>query len=164
MMTLLFAAAVAAVSPLTSGQHPHAAIAPGGYGFQLFVPRDAATGPANARSRWPLMIFLHGSGEQGSDLAAVKVNDPPKLVATNPDYPFVVVSPQLPAGLVAWDNARLDSLLDWALKSLPVEATKELGSDIERVQWQWPVSKPLVDGLGGGLYEVRTKVERMNLW
>ena len=40
MMTLLFAAAVAAVSPPTSGQHPHAAIAPGGYGFQLFVPRD----------------------------------------------------------------------------------------------------------------------------
>jgi phage-related protein len=35
---------------------------------------------------------------------------------------------------------------------------KEIGSDIERVQWQWPVSKPLVDGLGGGLYEVRTKV------
>ena len=49
---------------------------------------------------------------------------------------------------------------DW-LKSLPVEAMKEIGSDIERVQWQWPVSKPLVDGLGGGLYEVRTKVEKV---
>jgi phage-related protein len=47
------------------------------------------------------------------------------------------------------------------LKSLPVEATKEIGADIERVQWQWPVSKPLVDGLGGGLYEVRTKVDRI---
>ena len=49
---------------------------------------------------------------------------------------------------------------EW-LRSLPVEAKKEIGSDIERVQWQWPVSKPLVDGLGGGLYEVRTKVERI---
>ena len=38
---------------------------------------------------------------------------------------------------------------------------KEIGADIERVQWQWPVSKPLVDGLGAGLYEVRTKVERI---
>jgi phage-related protein len=46
------------------------------------------------------------------------------------------------------------------LKSLPVEATKEIGADIERVQWQWPISKPLVDGLGGGLYEVRTRVDR----
>lgn len=38
---------------------------------------------------------------------------------------------------------------------------KEIGSDIQRVQWRWPVSKPLVDGLGGGLYEVRTKVENV---
>lgn len=38
---------------------------------------------------------------------------------------------------------------------------KEIGSDIERVQWQWPASKPLVDGLGGGLHEVRTKFERI---
>jgi hypothetical protein len=38
---------------------------------------------------------------------------------------------------------------------------KETGSDIERVQWQRPVSKPLGDGLGGGLYEVRTKVDRI---
>ena len=48
---------------------------------------------------------------------------------------------------------------EW-LKALPVDVKKEIGSDILRVQWQWPVSKPLVDGLGRGLYEVRTKVER----
>ena len=145
MMILLFAAAAAAVSPPTSGQHPHAAIAPGGYGFQLFVPRDAATGPANARSRWPLMIFLHGSGEQGSDLAAVKVNDPPKLVATNPDYSFVVVSPYLPAGLVAWDNARLDSLLDWALKSLPVDPDRVVLTELSLGgygTWGWATARP----------------------
>jgi phage-related protein len=28
------------------------------------------------------------------------------------------------------------------------------------VQWQWPVGKPLVDGFGGGLYEVRTSQHR----
>jgi phage-related protein len=49
---------------------------------------------------------------------------------------------------------------DW-LKSLAGEVKKEIGADIERVQWQWPASKPLVDGLGGGLYEVRTKVDRV---
>jgi phage-related protein len=50
---------------------------------------------------------------------------------------------------------------DW-LRALPLEAKKEIGSDIERIQWQWPVSMPLVDGLGGGLYEVRTRVDRVN--
>lgn len=49
---------------------------------------------------------------------------------------------------------------DW-IRSLSLDVKKEIGSDIERVQWQWPVSKPLVDGLGGGLYEVRTKFERV---
>lgn len=49
---------------------------------------------------------------------------------------------------------------EW-LRLLPVEAKKEIGADIERVQWQWPVSMPLVDGLGGSLYEVRTRVGRM---
>jgi phage-related protein len=47
------------------------------------------------------------------------------------------------------------------LRSLPVEARKEIGSDVQRVQWRWPVSMPLVDGLGGGLYEVRTQVENV---
>jgi phage-related protein len=44
---------------------------------------------------------------------------------------------------------------DWLL-SLPREVRTEIGSDIGRVQWQWPTDKPLVDGFGGGLYEVRT--------
>ncbi len=47
---------------------------------------------------------------------------------------------------------------DW-LKSLPSADTKEIGSDIERIQWRWPVSKPLVGTLKGGLYEVRTKID-----
>ena len=47
---------------------------------------------------------------------------------------------------------------DWLL-SLTEEVRREIGSDIERVQWQWPVGKPRVDGFGGGLYEVRTSHE-----
>jgi len=49
---------------------------------------------------------------------------------------------------------------DW-LKTLPKSVRVEIGADIRRVQMEWPVSKPLVDGLGGRLYEVRTKVERI---
>jgi phage-related protein len=47
---------------------------------------------------------------------------------------------------------------DWLL-SLPKEVRREIGADIQRVQWQWPLGKPLVDGFGGGLYEVRTSYE-----
>jgi len=48
---------------------------------------------------------------------------------------------------------------DWLLKLEPKQR-KEIGADIQAVQWRWPVSKPLVDGLGGGLYEVRSTVRR----
>jgi len=27
---------------------------------------------------------------------------------------------------------------------------------VQQVQWRWPTGKPLVDGLGEGLFEVRT--------
>jgi phage-related protein len=36
------------------------------------------------------------------------------------------------------------------------EVRTEIGADIGKVQWQWPTGKPLVDGFGGSLYEVRT--------
>lgn len=48
---------------------------------------------------------------------------------------------------------------DW-LKNLPAEVRKEIGSDIQQVQWLWPVGKPLVDGFGDGLFEVRTSLDR----
>ncbi|ULT38623.1 hypothetical protein KRR40_26385 [Niabella defluvii] len=38
--------------------------------------------------RWPLVIFLHGSGESGDDLNKVKVHGPPKLVEAGRQFPL----------------------------------------------------------------------------
>ncbi|MFM2169809.1 MAG: hypothetical protein RI957_38 [Verrucomicrobiota bacterium] len=46
---------------------------------------------------------------------------------------------------------------DW-LKELSRTDQKIIGADILAVQWQWPVGKPLVDSLGGGLWEVRSSL------
>ena len=35
---------------------------------------------AKAAKKWPLILFLHGSGERGTNLAQVAVHGPPKLV------------------------------------------------------------------------------------
>ncbi len=45
---------------------------------------------------WPLLLFLHGVGERGSDLELVKINGPPKLIEAGKKFPFVVISPQCP--------------------------------------------------------------------
>jgi phage-related protein len=45
---------------------------------------------------------------------------------------------------------------DWFDK-LPDDVCNQIGSDINDVQWDWPVGKPLVDGFSHGLFEVRTR-------
>jgi len=58
--------------------------------------------------RWPLMLFLHGAGERGSDLELVKKHGPPKLIEQGKDFPFIVVSPQCPSDL--WWPELIDTL------------------------------------------------------
>ena len=47
---------------------------------------------------------------------------------------------------------------EW-LKDLPKEDCKVIGADILTVQYAWPVGKPLVDNLGDGIWEVRSRLE-----
>jgi phage-related protein len=46
---------------------------------------------------------------------------------------------------------------EW-LKELPKEDCKVIGADILTVQYAWPVGKPLVDNLGVGIGEVRSRL------
>lgn len=64
-----------------------------------------------SKKKWPLMIFLHGSGERGNNLDLVKTHGPPKLVKNGKEFPFILVSPQTPQNL--WWNADfLNALLE----------------------------------------------------
>ena len=47
---------------------------------------------------------------------------------------------------------------EW-LKALSKEDCKVIGTDILTVQYAWPVGKPLVDNLGDGIWEVRSRLE-----
>ena len=61
---------------------------------------------------WPLVIFLHGSGQQGSDLEKVKVHGPPMLVEQGKKFPFILISPQAQKG---WDTEFLyDMIIDFS--------------------------------------------------
>ncbi len=74
--------------------------------YLIYLPKDY-----DLHESWPLLIFLHGSGERGSDLEKVKVHGPPKLIAAGKQLPFVVVSPQCQAEK-NWENHQLLALLD----------------------------------------------------
>lgn len=76
-------------------------------GYLLHLPPGYATG----RKRWPLILFLHGAGERGTDLNLVKKHGVAKIVEAQPDFPFIVVSPQCPTD-GWWSSELLAALLD----------------------------------------------------
>src|SRR6202051_4869138 len=53
------------------------------------------------------------------------------------------------------NSAGTEPVLDW-LKGLPADERKEIGRDLMRAQWRWPVGMPLCRALGDGLWEIRT--------
>ncbi|TVR81473.1 MAG: phospholipase [Rhodospirillales bacterium] len=85
--------------------------------YLLYLPAAYRPAPAPA---WPLMVFLHGAGERGSDLSLVARHGPPKRVGDRADFPFVLAAPQCPAGAV-WDPGRVLAVTDHVRRALNVD-------------------------------------------
>lgn len=105
-------AALAASASVTAAQQElrfeGAITRPVALGYLLHLPQGYEPGGAK---KWPLMLFLHGAGERGTNLARLKVHGPPKIAETNAAFPFILVSPQCPPG-DRWDPHALLALLD----------------------------------------------------
>lgn len=69
--------------------------------------------PGFAEEPRPLVLFLHGVGERGSDLSHVATHGIPALIERGKNFPFVAVSPQCPADLY-WGEIS-DALLELLL-------------------------------------------------
>lgn len=88
--------------------------------YLLFLPKDYG----RKDKLWPLILFLHGAGERGSNIVIVKRNGPPKILETKKDFKFIVVSPQCKKEM-KWIPAELNNLLE--------EVTEEYHVDISRI-------------------------------
>ncbi len=97
------------------------------YNYQIYLP---ATYGEEER-QWPLMMFLHGAGERGSDLELVKVHGPPKLVENaasmeevfGGEFNFVLVSPQCPSN-EWWRNEQLIPILDEIIAEYSIDTSR----------------------------------------
>lgn len=83
--------------------------------YLLALPKDY-----EKKEAWPLVLFLHGAGERGDDLALVKKHGPPKLIGEGEDFPFILVSPQCPKD-VWWEPIELTALLDQVTRTHKVD-------------------------------------------
>lgn len=90
-------------------------------GYVLTTP----TGFNAENEHLPLIVYLHGAGERGDNLEAVKIHGIPKLFSADPDYHglrVVTLSPQCPDGKV-WDNLteQLMYLIETIVEDLAID-------------------------------------------
>jgi len=76
------------------------------YRFQVYLPEDWRRDDGRL---WPIILFLHGRGERGSEGMWQTQVGLPEAVRNHPDrWPFVIVMPQCPQSAHWTDPAMLD--------------------------------------------------------
>jgi predicted peptidase len=89
--------------------------------YLLQLPANYA---ADTPGGYPLILFLHGSGERGDSLPLVKAWGPPRI-ASEKGLPFIVISPQCPAN--EWWTSLLyplSQLLDQAIETYNIDTNR----------------------------------------
>ena len=59
--------------------------------YLLYLPPGYGT---DTTKLWPMLVYLHGAGETGHDLARLRLRGLPSLIEHGRKLPFIVVSPQ----------------------------------------------------------------------
>jgi len=111
--------------------------------YLLWLPSDYS----KAKSKtYPLLIFLHGSGERGDNLDLVKKHGPPSFVESKPDFPFITVSPQCPNGTRwPWKIEDLQAMLEQVLIKYRVDTNRIYLTGLSMGgfgTWAWACSQP----------------------
>ncbi len=100
--------------------------------YYEYLPRGYSS---SGNKKFPLMIFVHGSGETGdgspSQISRVLRNGPPKLInqgifpasfnVKGQSFSFIVLSPQF----TVWpDDINIDDIINYAIKSYNVDTSR----------------------------------------
>lgn len=138
-------ASLVAVQPALS--YTSTAIAATTIGYYAYLPEDHYYNP---NEKFPLLIFLHGSGEKGngtSDLNKILIHGPPKLVKNGRAFPFIIISPQLPASQGGWPVNLVDELIARAKAAYRVDTTRIYVTGLSMGgygAWAYAVTRPTV--------------------
>lgn len=89
-------------------------------GYAVYLPEDYEKGTRS----WPLVVFLHGSGERGHAPTMLSISGPLALVRNGAQLPAIIVAPQcLPNS--SWDPKTVIRFVD--------HVTSRYQVDLERV-------------------------------
>ncbi len=85
--------------------------------YLVVKPRDYSPD-----KKYPLLIFLHGRGEQGDDIDRVKIHGPFKMVEQL-GLELLVIAPQSPQD-ERWDIDMLDAFVEEVIQKYPVDKNR----------------------------------------
>lgn len=90
--------------------------------YLLYLPDDYSDEPEDAL---PLIMFLHGAGERGSNLKGVRTQGLPHKLDAGDNIPFIVLAPQCPLD-DWWANYThtLITMLDYVIEHYNVDETR----------------------------------------
>jgi predicted peptidase len=86
--------------------------------YLLFLPSTYAVTP---ETHWPLILYLHGGSLRGEEVEQLRTLGLPHKLESEPSFPFVVVSPQCPAGEIWTDAEAIDELLDRVIRDYRID-------------------------------------------
>ena len=138
------------------------------YPYEIYYPEQYHE---QEGKKWPLLLFLHGAGERGSDLEKVKEQGLPKYLQDKKDFPFVVAYPQCPSRTY-WT---VPGLNDWFK-----EISQKIRYDENRLYltglsmggygtWHWAAAHPekfaaIIPICGGGEARQAKRLVNMPIW
>ena len=76
--------------------------------YLVFLPREYE----KSTEKWPLILYLHGGSLRGDDISRMKKWGLTEKVEADPNFPFIVVSPQCHQGEIWTDMDALGAILD----------------------------------------------------
>jgi dienelactone hydrolase len=130
-------------------------------GYLVYVPEGYGQ---DNQEGWPLVLFLHGSEERGSNPRVLTKQGLPKVLEQRSDFPFIVVSPQCRQGQWWWPQTHvLSAFLDkieaeYAVDSKRVYATglSMGGFGAWALAYQYPDRFAAIAPIAGGYYDGTT--------
>lgn len=73
---------------------------------------------------FPLVVWLHGGDQSGSDIERLKTGGLPKMIADGQEFPFLVFSPQNPSEELLFPIERVKNALDQVVSDHRVDASR----------------------------------------
>lgn len=136
--------------------------------YLLWLPASYKT---DKKKQFPLLIFLHGSGERGDSLELVKRNGPPSFIDSRSDFPFVTISPQCAAG-TRWNIDDLQEMLQLILKHYHIDTNRIYLTGLSMGgfgTWSWATKYPkqfaaIAPVCGGGDIQFARELKHLPIW